>query len=46
MGFKRSDFFLVIAGPVLIAPFATSYTYLGLVAVYAIAVGYFRYVRS
>lgn len=46
MDFKFRDIGLVIAGPILIAPFATGYIYLGLVAIYAVTAGYFRYVRS
>lgn len=46
MDFKRRDILLVIAGPILLAPFAAGYSYLGLVAVYARTAGYFRYVRN
>lgn len=46
MVFKKFDLLLVIGGPVILAPIATGYGYLGLVALYASIVGYFRYVRS
>ena len=44
MDFKKFDILLIIGGPIILAPVATGYTYLGLVALYGIIVGYFRYV--
>jgi hypothetical protein len=46
MDIKKTDLFLIIGGPIILAPIANGYGYLGLVALYGIITGYFRYVRN
>jgi len=46
MDFKKQDMLLVVIPPILLAPIATGYAYLGLVFLYALIAGYFRYARD